>query len=434
MMRVVELFCGAGGMSLGLIKAGMTIQRAYDNSSQALDVHRFNIRKAQKRLRKIRLHELREMTVINDSGEATIIPLPSHAVYRDLADLPLIVPEIIQLRPDVITAGPPCQDFSRANQKRKEGPRAGLTVGFAIVVALAKPKYFIMENVKDAAKSNAHANAMLVFRQAGYGITTRVLDCSRYGAATKRERLIVVGCLGEDDDFIGEHLDAAATKRQLTVMDVLGPRFGKTFGKKRGKLYWCSPGGTGSSGSRRVDQPAPTLMKSSTARPGPNYQRRKKDVKNVNRLPVPTAKQWSVIQGFPPDWNWRGSGTTAFSKMLANSVPPPLAEALGRCIIAHSRGEQPNIARRVPDHFKEWLSERYQGKHLQDRLTRFQTVQQMIGNRVTGSADKTIGLLDRHPASASLSSQQKTRLKEVLRLYEECVMDCIELRLPPYDG
>jgi|APCry1669192647_1035423.scaffolds.fasta_scaffold12571_1 site-specific DNA-cytosine methylase len=76
MMRVVELFCGAGGMSLSLIKAGMTIQRAYDNSSQALDVHRFNIRKAQKRSRKIRLHELREMTVISDSGEATIIHMP----------------------------------------------------------------------------------------------------------------------------------------------------------------------------------------------------------------------------------------------------------------------------------------------------------------------------------------------------------------------
>lgn len=142
MMRVVELFCGAGGMSLDLIKAGMTIQRAYDNSSQALDVHRFNIRKAQKRSRKIRLHELREMTVISDSGEATIIPLPSHAVYRDLADLPLIVPEIIQLRPDVITVGPPYQDFSRANQKRKEGPRAGLTVGFCDCRGFGKTAIF----------------------------------------------------------------------------------------------------------------------------------------------------------------------------------------------------------------------------------------------------------------------------------------------------
>lgn len=79
-MRVVELFCGAGGMGYGLTKAGMTIKRAYDNSPQALEVHHYNVRKLDKKLRPIRLDELRETTVELDSGEIKRIPLAPHTV------------------------------------------------------------------------------------------------------------------------------------------------------------------------------------------------------------------------------------------------------------------------------------------------------------------------------------------------------------------
>lgn len=48
----------------------------------------------------------------------------------------------------------------------------------------------------------------------------------------------------------------------------------------------------------------------------------------------------------------------AFREMHANSVPPPLAEALGRSIMVHSRVEQPDVVWQVLRHFKEWLSVR----------------------------------------------------------------------------
>lgn len=299
-MRVVELFCGAGGMGYGLTKAGMTIKRAYDNAQEALDVHHYNIRKLHKRMHPIRLDELNETTVHLDSGEIKMIPLPSRTLLRDLSDLTLVVPEIIQLRPDLIAGGPPCQEFSPAYRRRKEATRAAGTVGFAITVGLTKPKYFIMENVPNVLKSDAYARAMVVFRQAGYGITERELDASLYGAATARKRLILIGCLGEDDDFLGEHLDAAAAKCQLTVRDVLGSRFGRKSGK-RGKFYWFNPGGESSQGTRNVDRPAPTLTSKSPNPPTASYKLHRNDVKKVDKLPIPTRKQWSLIQGFPPD-------------------------------------------------------------------------------------------------------------------------------------
>lgn len=431
-MRVVELFCGAGGMGYGLTKAGMTIKRAYDSSSVALDVHKFNVRKLHKKLHPIRLDELNETTVFLDSGEIKMIPLPSRTMLRDLSDLTLVVPEIIQLRPDLVAGGPPCEEFSKANRYAKEALRAAGTVGFAIIVGLAKPRYFIMENVPRILKSNAYARAMAIFRQAGYGITERVLDASLHGAATARKRLIVVGCLGEDDDFLGEHLDATAAKSQLTVRDVLGPRFGRTSGK-RGKFYWFGPPGTGSQGTRSVERPAPTITRTAPKRPSKNYQRHRNDVKNVHKLPVPTRKQWSLIQGFPPDWNWRGVGITNFNRMLANSVPPPLAETIGRAVLAHSRSEPPNIRRAFPAHFKKWLDERFSGKHLEDRISSFRTLQQMLGSRIENGAHRVIELLERHPAAASLSTREKSKLIEIIRLYDECTVDCITLRLPPYD-
>jgi len=431
-MRVVELFCGAGGIGYGLTKAGMTIKRAYDNWPEALNVHKFNVRKLHKKLHRIRLDELNEATVVLDSGEMKMIPLPSRTVLRDLSDLTLVVPEIIQLRPDVIAGGPPCQEFSKANRYAKESLRAAGTVGFAITVGLAKPRYFIMENVPSILKSDAYTRAMVIFRKAEYGITERVLDASLYGAATARKRLIMVGCLGEDDDFLGEHLDVAAAKSQLTVKDVLGLRFGRKYGK-RGKPYWFGPPGAGSQGTRSVERPAPTMTHTAPNRPPKNYQLHRNDVKNVHKLPVPTRKQWSLIQGFPPDWNWRGIGIANFNQMLANSVPPPLAETIGRAVLAHSRSEPPNIRRAFPAHFRKWLDERFSGKDLEDRISSFRTLQQMLGSRIENSAHRVIKLLERHPAAALLSTREKSKLTDIIRLYDECTLDCIALSLPPYD-
>src|SRR5215218_9678069 len=78
-VRVVELFCGAGGMGLGLTQAGFKVQRAYDNWQPALDIHRANL-------------------------SSWLAPLTGHTHVRvkDLADLTRTVPEIADLKPEVI--------------------------------------------------------------------------------------------------------------------------------------------------------------------------------------------------------------------------------------------------------------------------------------------------------------------------------------------
>ena len=84
MARLIDLFSGCGGLSLGFQQAGFEIVAAYDNWQPAIDIYRANF---------------------------------DHPIYkRDLARED-IVDELITLRPDIIIGGPPCQDFSIAGKR-----------------------------------------------------------------------------------------------------------------------------------------------------------------------------------------------------------------------------------------------------------------------------------------------------------------------------
>ncbi|WP_187417110.1 DNA cytosine methyltransferase, partial [Streptococcus pyogenes] len=137
-MKAVELYAGAGGMSLGLRRAGFDVIRAYDHMQCAVDIYNRNI--------------------------------GYHAVLADLGDIASIAPEISKLRPDLIVGGPPCQDFSSAGA-RVEGERANHTKIFAVYVCAAAPEWFLMENVRRAQNSAAWAEARQMLVNAGYGLT-----------------------------------------------------------------------------------------------------------------------------------------------------------------------------------------------------------------------------------------------------------------------
>ena len=152
-MRVVDLFAGCGGLSLGFQNAGFEIVGAVEFWDVALETYKLNFK---------------------------------HPVYnQDLSDVPSAVNLINTLKPDMIIGGPPCQDFSHAG-KRIEAERAGLTGSFAEIIQNVLPRYFVMENVDRARDSHAYTYARSVFKKAGYGITEVTLDASRCGVPQKK--------------------------------------------------------------------------------------------------------------------------------------------------------------------------------------------------------------------------------------------------------
>ena len=121
-MKVVDLFCGCGGMSLGFQNAGFEIVAAFDNWAPAIAVYRRNF---------------------------------VHPIYNYDISSPEAQEIISHLDADIIIGGPPCQDFSTAGLMDEGIGRAQLTVVFSQIIADAKPEFFVMENVARAKKKQS---------------------------------------------------------------------------------------------------------------------------------------------------------------------------------------------------------------------------------------------------------------------------------------
>ena len=171
-MKAVDLFCGCGGMSLGFENAGVDILCAYDNWDVAIAIYNQNF--------------------------------DHKAIKEDLYSADA-VSTIRAYKPDMIFGGPPCQDFSIAG-KRNIGKRGNLTIRFAEIVADIKPTWFVMENVYNIERMPVLPKAIEILRNAGYGITTQVLDASYCGVPQARHRFFMIGKLGEEDGFLTEKL------------------------------------------------------------------------------------------------------------------------------------------------------------------------------------------------------------------------------------
>lgn len=294
-LQVVDLFCGGGGLSQGLIDAGFKVMAAVDNWSVATDFYRENIK--------------------------------GHPVIKaDVADLTKMIPLVKKYKPELIAGGPPCQDFSSAG-KRSEGSRADLTVIYAQLVTTVKPKFFIMENVQRARKSLAYASAVSMFKSAGYGLTEAVLNAALCGVPQVRKRVIVFGELNGRDNALAPVYQTRQAEKVMTMRDY----FGDTLGIDH---YYRHPRSYARRGVFSMDEPSPTVR--GVNRPVPKgYPGHKGDSAPISpRLRTLTTKERSMIQTFPENWTLCGSKTD-MEQIIGNAVPCNLAKFVGECIVAY---------------------------------------------------------------------------------------------------
>ena len=116
---VVDLFCGAGGLSTGFEKAGFKVAMGIDYNQKATDTFLANHKKSVvlcKDMTKITSKE-----ILNSIGTDSI---------------------------DIVIGGPPCQGFSMAGKRQPNDPRNSLFMEYLRIVKGLEPKVFLMENVK----------------------------------------------------------------------------------------------------------------------------------------------------------------------------------------------------------------------------------------------------------------------------------------------
>ena len=294
-MKVLDLFCGSGGLSLGFQKAGYKIAGAFDAWKPAIETYNAN--------------------------------MAHNAAFYDLSDIEGFLKLVKKKNFDMIIGGPPCQDFSSAGH-RDEKERANLTRSYAQIVARARPRFFLMENVARSRASKAYKEARQTFAAAGYGLTETVLDASYCGVPQIRKRFFCIGILDETDGFMDEIIQKSLHKKQMTVRDFLGKEIDVDHYYRHPRNY-----------SRRavfsIDEPSATIR--GVSRPIPSgYKGHHRDSAGIdeNLRPLTTLER-SRIQTFPKDYTWIGSKTDV-EQMIGNAVPVNLAKFVADCIVEYA--------------------------------------------------------------------------------------------------
>ena len=294
-MKIVDLFCGCGGLSLGFQKAGFNILAAFDNWDDAITVYHNNF---------------------------------NHPVHKlDLSKVYEAVPVINALRPDMIIGGPPCQDFSSAGKRDEDNGRGDLTISYAQIIAEVRPEWFVMENVDRIIKTQKLVEAIEIFRAAGYGLTKTILNASRCGAPQRRKRFIMIGRLGAEDDFMSNILAERLSEKEMTVREYFGNQLDIQY-------YYRHPRSYMRRGIFSVDEPSPTVR--GVNRPMPEgYQIHDTDpVRTKEGIRPLSTLERSMIQTFPRNYRFIGSRTDV-EQMIGNAVPVNLAKYVGDCIMAY---------------------------------------------------------------------------------------------------
>lgn len=292
-MRVIDLFSGCGGLSLGFKNAGFEIVAAFDKWKEACEVYAANFD-----------HPVfqKDLSVVEDSRQFE------------------------EWNPDIIIGGPPCQDFSSAGKRDETLGRANLTISYANIISRVKPEWFLMENVERIKRSQTLKETLSILKESGYGLSLTVLDACYCGVPQARKRFILVGHLHSNDGFLNEYFVKNQSTLPMTVCDYMGEKLDIEF-------YYRHPRSYARRGIFSIYEPSPTIRGVNRPVPG-NYRRHKGDLCAPNEVRPLTTLERSYVQTFPEGFKWLGT-KTCVEQLIGNAVPVKLGEYIANCFLQY---------------------------------------------------------------------------------------------------
>lgn len=280
---------------------------------------------------------------------------------------------------DVIFGGPPCQAFSTAGNRRGfDDERGNVFLRYIKIVSELKPKYVVIENVRGLlstpypygdlttpVKGGALCVILERLKKAGYTISFNLYNAANYGAPQIRERVVIIGKLGDEKvpylyptnsnipqyglpnwNTLGVALEKIKNIKEHHHIDFPENRLRFYRILKEGQYWKDLPpelqveamgnklklGGGKTGFYRRLSftKPSPTLVTNPTM-PATDL------CHPIEDRPL-SVEEYSCIQGFPSDWEICGPILEQY-KQIGNAVPIKLGEAIAKTIIADMRGE-----------------------------------------------------------------------------------------------
>lgn len=323
--KVLELFSGAGGLALGLHKAGF-------DPLALLDIDRAANQTIKSNFPEWNVIE-EDINVVAEKGIHTFIDINSSI--------------------DLLTGGFPCQPFSYA------GKRLGLedvrgTVFFALakIIEQVQPKVFVLENVRGLVNHDngkTFSTVLEILNQLNYRIDYKVLNAWDYNVPQKRQRIFIVGInnhykghfkwpkkynykpvLKDVLKDVPKSRGSKYPEAKKAVLDLVPPGgcwvdLPKEIAKEyMGKSYYSGGGRRGMARRLSYDEPSLTLTTSPA-------QKQTERCHPSETRPF-TIREYARIQTFPDDYEFKGS-LSAIYKQIGNAVPVNLSYEIGKSLI-----------------------------------------------------------------------------------------------------
>jgi DNA (cytosine-5)-methyltransferase 1 len=330
-LKIVSLFCGAGGLDLGFELQGFSLLLAYDKDEAAVNTYNLNR---------------------PDNQVAKRTDLSSRRVWAS------IISDVENLRrnarPVGIVGGPPCQYFSNGNKAERDekDERRLLPYRYSRILRKLNEKYkldfFIFENVDGLAKpkhSKDFEKLFELFEKAGFYVQAKILDAYDFGLPQHRRRLFIIGW-NKERYSLRDFIFPVGDVRGKTVADAIkGLKEPKYFSRRlvaerfpEHPNHW-----TMVPRSRKFIKVPPKRLRKAVR----SFRRLRWDEPSYtvayghNEIHVhPSGKrrlsiyEAMLLQGFPSKKrSYRLGGNFSDQvRLVSDAVPPPLAEALAKSI------------------------------------------------------------------------------------------------------
>ncbi|MGD9504877.1 MAG: DNA cytosine methyltransferase [Syntrophobacteraceae bacterium] len=338
----VDLFCGAGGLTLGLVQAGWKPIVAVDYWLDALKTYSGNLN-GHPVLEKD-IHEVSE---------------------KDLE-------RFCSRSPDWVVGGPPCQGFSTVGKRQRDDPRNTLVYQFHRLIEILRPANILIENVLGLRDMDYVDFIIDLFSTDGYVVTPLILCCANYGVPQLRRRVFFVG--DRRGRIFRPPLPTHSPEQFVTVWDAIGDLPSLLPGQSAAK-YDKEPlteyqrrlrlGSKSLQGHKASNHPHDLVQAISfipdggnrrhipdELQPGSGYHNsysrlnsKAPAVAVTQNMGKPsgtrcihpfqnrglTAREGARLQGFPDAYHFYG-GMISQRLQIANAVPPLLAYVLGRSL------------------------------------------------------------------------------------------------------
>ena len=336
-MVAVDLFCGAGGLSLGLRRSGLTIAAGIDLDPACKFPFEKNVR-------------------------APFLPRDISTISADEISIAFGSADV-----RVLAACAPCQPFSGYTTKRQlVDERWKLLLDVLRLTIQLRPEVVTVENVARLARTPLWSDFVKGLCAIGYHVDWKVLDASMYGVPQRRHRVVLLASL------LGElHVPSATARTAITVASAIQhlPAIGPGEQNEVDPLHSAraltptnlkrirrsTPAGTWRDWPERMrvechrretgatypsvygrmswDQPSPTITTQFYGFGNGRFGHPEQDR-------AITLREGAILQSFPPSFMFVGRGERlnfrAIGRLIGNAVPPALAFQIGKQIIAHA--------------------------------------------------------------------------------------------------